>query len=671
MKQFSKLFLSLTLLFAVSTIIAATEEKSPSGSEKVSVPCKEAKEGKCILCNDGDDLKDGLCMGIPKPATQKATKVGESAPKADASSDSSSSTVTTLADCADFVYTGVILPRPQYLNSAALGTFMNPFLHGCDSNLCDTCFTGAIGYRYDRTRKPERLAVGLFGAQTLDFQGSLANARPLTGSIIADYFGLDPLYKGSVKFNPRIQQHNFDFGMCWELGSWADCLDCAWFGVAATLVHSKWALNAEVTNGTALSTINPLGCRTATVASTYPGYMNVPTSTSYATGVGYTPLKTLEEGLSGVGIAGILAPWSFGKFDLSKKGRTETKLANVDLVLGYDFARCADYHFGLFFKAIAPTGTKLDKEWAAYKFNNVIGNGHHWEIGGGLSAHWDAWKCDNQCFGIYLEGSVTTLLKNKQWRTFGFNGDKPLSEYMLLKEYTQNVDKTYTLKTDGPIMNAASYTTREIESSFKVQGDATLRLQYQNCGWLAAIGYNIYGRSKETFKKTDLTNELDKRFFAIKGVTGMAYFDTTAPAGWRINNASQTNEADIDAIYNTAGAAIQIRSDFDPASATVACQTPNIDGTPGTINNTTVTTWDGLSFVHPLAQPTLISSADINFVPTPRQIQHKIFGQLGYQWAECDWKPYFTLGGEYNFAKKCDLQTPINWGLWLQGGISF
>ncbi len=67
------------------------------------------------------------------------------------------------------------------------------------------------------------------------------------------------------------------------------------------------------------------------------------------------------------------------------------------------------------------------------------------------------------------------------------------------------------------LMNAVNYTTRQFQSSFKVQGDATLRLQYQNCGWLVAVGYNIYGRSKEKLYKTcDYQNPMDARHFAVK-----------------------------------------------------------------------------------------------------------------------------------------------------------
>ncbi len=62
---------------------------------------------------------------------------------------------------------------------------------------------------------------------------------------------------------------------------------------------------------------------------------------------------------------------------LTKKSQCY-KVANVDLVLGYDFARCADYHFGLFVKAVAPTGTKMNQKQAEYRFNPIIGNGHHW-----------------------------------------------------------------------------------------------------------------------------------------------------------------------------------------------------------------------------------------------------------------------------------------------------
>lgn len=657
MKQFSKLFLSLVLLFAVSTVLAdnAVKADATSGSKSISSP-DSVKAPKVTTKIDAAALK-GL--------------------KSFKSTDDESTNDNDKLDCPNFTNVhSILLPRPAYF-SPALVDFMNPFLYGCDSNLCDTCFTFGIGYRFHSIRKSDRLARGLFGTDTISITGSLVNNRPPTGSIIADYLGLDPLYEGSISFKPKIKQHNIDFAMRWELGSWAECLDCAWFGVEATLVHSKWSLNPTIGTET-LGTIQELDCRNALPTglngTKYPGYMNIPTETATPgaflvppPSTGYTPATSLAQVLgTDFTFGDMRTPLEFGRFDLNRKHKGQTKLANVSLFLGYDFARCADYHFGLFFLAIAPTGTKLDREFAQNRFHPVIGNAHHWEIGGGLNAHWDVWRCDNQCFGIYLNGIITTSLKNRQWRTFGINGMGPLSEFVLLKEFDAEGNLI-------GLTNAASFTTREIQSSFKVQGEATLRLQYQNCGWLAAIGYDIYGRSKEKLcKANEFKNAIDDRHFGLKGITGMAYWNPTA-GKWLPLATTQTNFSDIDSIFDTNGPIIP-RSDYNPA-AEVPCNTQNIDNPTNVAPLATegsVLTWDGLPFVHNTAEPVLITRDDINFEGgrIRKLIQHTVFGELGYQWSECDWKPYFTVGGEYNFTKKCDFQ-PTTWGIWLQGGISF
>ena len=73
-------------------------------------------------------------------------------------------------------------------------------------------------------------------------------------------------------------------------------------------------------------------------------------------------------------------------------------------------------------------------------FDAVVGNGKHWELGGGLTAHYTFWRDDseNKTFGFYLDANITTLFKAREQRTFDLKG-KPNSRYLLAAQFGNNV----------------------------------------------------------------------------------------------------------------------------------------------------------------------------------------------------------------------------------------
>lgn len=510
-------------------------------------------------------------------------------------------------DCGTTVY----LPRPQglysYITQASL---FNPWYYKCNDGSIDSCATYNLGFRYDQTWKGARLAQCLFGTDAdgvLNFHGlsSGTETDPAKKYVVANDYGLASTMDGAVSFKPKIQNYNIDFAGRWELGHCNDCLEGLYFGLAATLTHSAWDLNYCNVSFNNNGFSNWLyDCEDSTLGQ-----------------AAYKDIKSALEMNSGFG--DVKEQAKNGKFVLDRAQQL-TALANIDMILGYDFLRCDGYHLGLFIKAVAPTG---NRPYTDTVFSPIVGNAHHWELGGGLDAHWDMWSCDDQCFSLFLNGSVTHLFDDKQWRTFDLKNGC-MSRNALLKVFTKFVEiplePTYEY---NQLIRASDWTTRKVESSFDVMGDASLKFLYRTCGWAFGVGYNVYGRSAEK----------------IDALNSDCYLPNQYAVGIKGTSIAGSNNTEICAGSN------MVQPDYDPSS-----RTPN--------------TTEAV-----ISQDTELTVDDINFAGAPRQIQHTVFGDINYQWQDCENQPFVGVGGMCAFAQdgKCDVCTANQWGVWIHGGLTF
>jgi hypothetical protein len=534
----------------------------------------------------------------------------------------------------------IFIPRPQNLNSAAL---FNPYYYPCCNADLGHWFDLSIGYRYEQTWKGYRIAECLFGNDTLYFAGTQQTNRSANIDYVqAENFGLSPKFLGAITFAPRIQNNIIDFSTRCELDHWIECFENVYVMFNASLVHTNWNLRAKET------TLN---------TSENPDNFILPQCLHGTTQE--NALHSITEALSGEHYFGELdkGPMPFGRFVLDK-AQTKTALANLDMIAGYDIARCDGYHCGLFVKAVAPTGNKPNPETV---FSPIVGNAHHWELGGGLDAHYDLYDCDDSCLTIALTGAITHLFSDQQTRTFSIITDEPccLSQYNLLKEYyteTSDADgKTYYVPA-GKLDWGTTFATMDVHSSFDMQGDMAIQLLYRNNGWAAGFGYNVYGRSSETIGQLEEHCDRMNRIYGLKGKTGVCALNganlcTFNPASGTTTNMQATNSANCVSDSTTA----QIHVD-QPATS-VGC-----------------TGWNGQNPVQNTDTPVILDvRKNINFEGTPTQVSHKIFGHIDYQWESYETKPFVGIGGECEFAQKgdCRVCTASQWGIWLKGGLYF
>lgn len=539
---------------------------------------------------------------------------------------------------------GFFLPRPQGLNSAI---YFDPFYYLCDTS---ECFSLYLGYRYNQTFKDKRTARCLFASDVLEFSGSKVSHHGQT-NILADNFGLAPNFKGRLRFDPEIKNNIIDFSVRFDFSNWSECFDCAYLRFNACLVNTSWDLDMCATSQTPTS-------------STFSNFPNCYMAQDQGKFV--PAAQDFNTALSGnFKFGDMTSDWRFGSFANADEARTKTGLANLDIILGYDILRCASYHFGAFIKTVAPTGNRPDPRFV---FSPIVGNGHHWEFGGGIDTHVNLWNCDDQCIQLYLNGCVTHLFQDKQWRSFdlktsvnGLSGEN--SRYLLLKEFDK--DKNY----DGHLVNAINFTTRKIKSSFAVQGDAALRILYRSCGWALGVGYNIYGRSRETIALTcnDCQEFANKRV-GIKGITGVCAL------GWKEGEGLTGAERTLNSTESQARI-FNIKALSDLVDNPVNVEDPATD--------TVFLTWDSPSAADTSAKnviiaqdskpPVFLTNKDINFRRVARQISHKLFAHIDYQWEECCWQPYLGIYGEVEFAQngKCHVCTANQWGLSVRSGFTY
>lgn len=608
--------------------------------------------------------------------------------KADCSCEGTCSSSTT--NGCDDEYGTILVPRPL---DARLNWQNHYFSYQYDND----CIYGKFGvnYEYMRSMKGDRLAKYLFGTDKLSFLGSKATRTRTACDLLADNFGLATDLDASIRFEPRIQNHIFDFQLYVGLNELCNGL---YFQINLPLVHSKWELNdddcdCKCTSTSTTSTVKNINSTLSTTP--FPaGYMSSDSAvTDIANLPVVTPNSTFFKALTGVAL-GDMTAWTNGKFFGHDD---DTKLASVNFDLGYNFYECEDYHIGAFVRVSAPTGTDLDEEHAHFLFKPVIGE-HHWKLGGGLDAHAQLYNCDDaHIIEMYLSGYAVHLFEREQVRSFDIKGAGRLSRYMLLKSF--NDDGTYA----GKLYNAIDFTTRRTNVEVSVEGEGVVGFTYKNeCGFGAGLGYNIYGKSEEKIcGLCNTCNTLATKKLGIKGTTSLQAQEynaaalggaittllNTVPANAPLLNSTQSNATaynfgTVDNALslgwnsNTVGTQVDAFLDRYNNPTIVLNTTLTSATTPVAVSSTSgpITNISNAGVITPTLtySPVFLtdSNLDLGSAEVPSQITHRIFGHLDYEW-DCDWTPALRLGGEVEFASESDKGAVNQWGVLLQGSVTF
>lgn len=565
--------------------------------------------------------------------------------------------------------TPLFLPRSQSVNAAMELAGWTGHVNLFDKD----CFYGtlAITPGYSRSFRGSQIAECLFGTSSCDdkcadtvikISGSRVQNRNAT-DWLADNFYLAPDFESTIKFSPRIQNAFLDFNLYLGLDEWANGL---FFRAHAPMVWTQWDLNmceskTTGTQGYEIGYFAPTAVPAAHVLKNF---------TAYAKGGAITS----QDDITFYGL-------QHAKMDRCQ--HTKTGLADLRMILGWNFVNDEDYHLGVGVLLAAPTGNAPQGE---FLFEPIVGNGKFWELGAHITGHAMLWRCESEesSLGFYVDANITHLFKSRQTRFFDLK-NKNLSRYMLAERVdgtntaNQLTGATTSALADGVFNNeytpVANLTTQDVDVSIGVQGDVAAQFTYAHGNWNWDVGYNFWGRSCENIKpdcnqncsKTPaFTNDAT---WALKGDAQVFGYQGASP----VKLSATESLATIYAGTNQALPPLPLNNGINSPEPALFAANP-VFTQPG-----------GATAINTSIQPQYIKAADFNLVGT-RGISNKLYTHVSYNWFDCeDWVPYMGIGASAEWANngsenndcatdcenacvKCALS---QWSVWAKLGVSF
>lgn len=195
---------------------------------------------------------------------------------------------------------------------------------------------------------------------------------------------------------------------------------------------------------------------------------------------------------------------------------SKTELADIDVILGWNFYCTHKHHAGLNIGATFPTGSKPKM----HELFEPVGGGNrgHWGIGAGFDGKATAWQKEDQ--KVELAGIVNWryLFKGDEKRTLNIAGI-PWSQYMLVGTNGQ--------KGVQPLANVSTLTVDVTPGNYI---DAAVILSYLNGGFTFDIGYNPFWKDEDHISYDD---SFPSSTYAIAGsdYDATTNFDSTKIAG--------------------------------------------------------------------------------------------------------------------------------------------
>lgn len=545
------------------------------------------------------------------------------------------------------------------------------------------------------------------GSGCIQIQGSQVANRSST-AWLADYFYLPTDFNGHISFKPKVQNVNIDLGLYIGFDEWW-CGGYLW--LYGPITWTKWNLNFCETITNAGTNSSPQGYFAPSCLSnnlllhSFEQYASGGTITNCSDGVVFEPLKFAR----------------IGNCNKSKWG-----FADLRMELGWNFLNDEDYHLGVNVQAAAPTGTKRHAEWV---FSPVVGNGKHWELGGGFRGHYTFWRgCDeDKSFSFYVDANITHIFKAREQRTFDLINNGPNSRYMLAELLTRGITNglagnptatvggaptTPAAQFAGVYAPVANLTTFDIKTKVNVQADIVAWFNFEACGFSWDLGYNFWGRGCEKFEcPTDCTSACNinnlcntQQIWALKGdARTYGFVSAVGGGGLTANTPVALSATENNATIHSGTNAHATPSTSDPFynnNAGVDNSMFAVAGTAGAarLQITPFLPDAASNQVKTSVDPIPLSCTSINFCQGTRGISHKLFTHFSYTWDRECWVPYVGIGGFAEWGKHekhdsgssgCNVSASntsncassagsgcvdcalSQWGVWLKGGVSF
>lgn len=376
-----------------------------------------------------------------------------------------------------------LTPRSQGENTAREFAGWTSFIN--KYNVDHVYGTWSITPEYTHSFESRRLAQYFFSTDFFNIAGSQVIGRS-DQALLADYFGLSPSFESNVVVEPIMQNILVDFAgyVGWR--------------------NFYMRLHAPVVQARTLMKVCEAVVNDGTDTQFPPQYMDVNAVTAP-----FTSFKQAARGGTGYGQVQAL---EFGKFccDTQK----HTGLADIHLIGGWNFFNRERGAIGLYAQTVIPTGNKPNNRCI---FEPTVGNGHHWELGLGFSAHGLIWEKDaEQEINLVVDFHVSHMFKSRQRRSFDLMPNGLNSRYILAKQFDDQ--QGYTSVT-VPTINVTTLCC-DVSMHYQAEGIAMFAYQQKNFGF--DIGYNAWVRSPE---KISCIEPLPYNTYGLKGIQNVSIAD--------------------------------------------------------------------------------------------------------------------------------------------------
>lgn len=449
-------------------------------------------------------------------------------------------------------------PRSQL---ADLGRNFSGLAHLIFLDTCSFNWQFNVVPEYSTSSSGNKIGTYLFfnGANAMLFA---SNTDPQT-DVFAQNFLLNDQFKGTAEVEPRVSNALVTFDLYLGLDNVTRGL---YFRVLTQAGQTRWNAKLEDGDNTNPGTFiaaNALGNSTDTPA---------PYTSITAAWNGDLPFFDVKQ------------PLQYARLNGSQK---HSGLTNIECIFGYNVVKSDCYYFGFNICAIIPTG---NAPTGKYLFEPVLGNGNHFQLGGGVTWHRQIWTHHCHKLDCYIQGNVYHIFNATQHRTFDLLRNGIGSRYLLFKKFDGSGNYT------GEIVRGPNILTLKAHVKNNIEGQAMFMLDYQHGGFTVDVGYNLWGRTND---RITLLEEIPSRIYGIAGTTG-----TGAGAN---ETASLT---------------------------TISGEHAN---EPDAVNQYIATV-----------------DLDLKSAEHPGCFSHSFFGHLGYVWEGCHASPFIGIGGQIEFPDKTD-----------------
>ena len=168
--------------------------------------------------------------------------------------------------------------------------------------------------------------------------------------------------------------------------------------------------------------------------------------------------------------------------------QSRTDLADVDILLSYQFAKNNFYYLRSSIGGVIPTAKKPTGE---YLFEPINGNGQQWGVQTGVEAMAVLHKTDDTKIDLTCAYNIKHFFSNTQKRTIGFRS----SDWSDIHAW-YHYDSLGEQGKKG-VFPAANVLTRDVKVSQGLLFDCNLSCNIYHNNWLINLGYNYFSRAEE------------------------------------------------------------------------------------------------------------------------------------------------------------------------------